>query len=87
MREEILFQLKSLYRDDLRINGFRFGQGEKTVCIVGSLRGNEIQQLYTCGLLIQKLKELEEKGALVPKKKILVIPCLNSYSMNIGKRF
>ena len=87
MNKTVVYELNALYRYAMRITGYEFGEGEKAVCVVGSMRGNEIQQLYTCGLLIQKLKELEEKGALVPKKKILVIPCLNSYSMNIGKRF
>ena len=43
MRRETLFTIQSLYRDDLRVTGFRFGKGEKAACIVGALRGNEIQ--------------------------------------------
>ena len=45
MKREILFSLQSLYRDDLRVTGFRFGEGEKAACIVGALRGNEVQQM------------------------------------------
>ena len=48
MQKETLFHLKSPYRDDLRIQGYRFGKGEKAACIVGALRGNEVQQLYVC---------------------------------------
>ena len=48
MRKEILYSLKAPYRDDLRVTGYRFGFGEKTACIVGALRGNEVQQLYIC---------------------------------------
>lgn len=83
----MVYELDSLYRDPMRIMGYEFGEGEEALCVVGSMRGNEVQQLYTCSRLIQRLKELEEKGKLAEGKKILVIPCLNSYSMNIGKRF
>lgn len=79
--------MNALYRDDFRITGFSFGKGEKAVCIVGSMRGNENQQLYCCSRLIRKLKELEEQGCLKEGKEILVIPCANPYSMNIRKRF
>lgn len=67
--------------------GYRFGEGEKSVCIVGSMRGNEIQQLYVCSQLIRRLKLLEQAGALTPDREILVVPSVNTYSMNIGKRF
>ena len=30
---------------------------------------------------------LEEQGRIVPGQSILVIPTINSHSMNIGKRF
>jgi hypothetical protein len=51
------------------------------------MRGNEIQQLYSAGLMVQRLKVLEQNGMINEGKSILVIPCLNTYSMNIGKRF
>lgn len=87
MKQKTLFEIKSLYRDDFRVKGFIFGEGEKSLCIVGSMRGNEHQQLYACSCLVKKLTELERKGRLVPGKQILVIPCVNPYSMNIKKRF
>lgn len=87
MRKEIIYELNALYREPMQVAGFWFGEGEKAACVVGSMRGNEIQQLFACGKLIQRLKILEEQGAVVPGKSILVIPCVNSYSMNIGKRF
>ena len=87
MRKEILYSLKAPYRDDLRVTGYRFGFGEKTACIVGALRGNEVQQLYICSLLVQKLKELEAHGHITQNHEILVIPSVNHYAMNIGKRF
>lgn len=87
MEKKNLFEIKALYRDDFRMTGFSFGQGEKAACIVGSMRGNENQQLYCCTQLIRKLKELERNGCIKPGKEILVVPCVNPYSMNIKKRF
>lgn len=87
MKREILYSLKSPYRESLDVTGFRFGSGKKAVAIVGALRGNEVQQMYVCAQLIQELKKLEKRRALFPDREILVIPCINSYSMNIGKRF
>ncbi len=87
MRKEVFYSLKAPYRDELRIMGYHFGQGEKAACIVGSTRGNEVQQLYVCSQLIKALKELEAHGNIAANKEILVIPSVNHYSMNIGKRF
>lgn len=87
MEKETIYSLKVPYRDELRISGYRFGKGEKAACIVGAIRGNEVQQLYICSQLIKALGELEEKGAIVNNNEILVIPSVNHYSMNIGKRF
>ena len=87
MEKKILFEIKALYRDDFRVTGFSFGYGEKAACIVGSMRGNENQQLYCCSQLVRKLKELEAKGCIKNGKEILVVPCVNPYSMNIKKRF
>ena len=74
MKKECLYTLKKQYRDDLNIYGYRFGRGEKAACIVGSIRGNEVQQLYICSQLVKALKRLEEKGAIVEENEILVIP-------------
>ncbi|MDD3252150.1 MAG: succinylglutamate desuccinylase/aspartoacylase family protein [Lachnospiraceae bacterium] len=87
MRKEKIFTLKNNYRDDMNIYGYRFGRGDKAACIVGSIRGNEVQQLYICSQLVKALKELEEKGAIVHDNEILVIPSVNHSAMNIGKRF
>ena len=64
MKRRTLFEIKALYRDDFRVTGFSFGEGEKSACIVGSMRGNENQQLYCCSQLIRKLRELEDKGCI-----------------------
>lgn len=87
MKRKLLFDMKSLYRDDLRIYGYEFGKGEKVACIMGATRGNEVQQVFICSQLVKRLKELEEKGAINYGKSIMVVPSINSFSMNIGKRF
>lgn len=87
MNRKVIYEIKGMYRDDFRITGFEFGQGEKTVCIVGSSRGNEVQQIYCCAQLVKKMKQLEEEGRIYDGYKILIIPSINPYSMNIQKRF
>ena len=62
MERNILYEIDSLYRDNFRVTGFQFGEGEKSICIVGSMRGNEYQQIYTCSQLVKKLKRLERPG-------------------------
>ena len=87
MEEKLLFELGSAYRDAMRIKGFSFGSGEKSICIVGATRGNEVQQVYICSQLIRIFTQLEQQGRICAGKSILVIPTINSHSMNIGKRF
>lgn len=87
MERRILFEDKGLYRDDFRVTGFHFGSEERTVCIVGAMRGNENQQLFTVALLINALEKLEKRGLIDEKYGIMVIPSANTYSMNIRKRF
>ncbi|MGN0642350.1 MAG: M14 family metallopeptidase [Huintestinicola sp.] len=87
MRKKIIYSLSSPHRENMDVIGYYFGQGSKSVCIMGALRGNEVQQMYVCSQLIQRLKKLEAEGAITSGHEILVVPCVNYYSMNIGKRF
>jgi len=87
MREVEIYRLEGIYRDDLVVKGQAFGKGDKAACIVGPLRGTEVQQLYICSQLIKALKELEANDCITRGKEILVIPVVNHYSMNIGRRF
>lgn len=87
MRKEVIYRLGNTYRDDLTVYGYHFGEGERSACIIGSLRGNEVQQMYVCSQLVRTLKELERQGDITEGKEILVIPSVNHSSMNIGKRF
>ncbi|MCQ2553627.1 MAG: M14 family metallopeptidase [Clostridia bacterium] len=87
MKKKTIYEIKGLYRDNFRVTGYEFGKGKKSVCIVGTMRGNEIQQLYCCSQLIKKFKQLEEEGRITPGHKVLIIPSCNPYSINIQKRF
>lgn len=82
-----IYTVHSTYREDMKIRGYTFGQGEKSACIVGALRGNEVQQMYVCSQLIQALKELEARSCICTGKQIQVIPVVNSYAINVGRRF
>lgn len=87
MKKSILFSLKSPYREQLDVIGYKFGHGKKSIAIVGAMRGNEVQQMYVCSRMVQELKNLEADGRISEEHEILVVPCVNYYSMNIGKRF
>ena len=87
MKKKTIYEIKGLYRDSFRITGFEFGKGKKSLCIVGSMRGNEVQQLYCCSQLVKKFRQLEEERRIRPDVKILIIPCCNPYSINTQKRF
>ena len=87
MHKQTLYSIQSPYRQPMDVIGFRFGKGEKALCVVGAMRGNEVQQMYVCAQLVSRLKELEREGCICGGKEIMIIPCVNYYSMNIGKRF
>ena len=79
--------MKSPYRGSFNIQGYWFGEGEKSVAIVGAMRGDEIQQQYICAQLVRQLAQLEQQGQLASDQEILVVPSANPFSMNIEKRF
>ncbi len=82
-----IYTMRSTYREDMSVKGYQFGKGVKSACIMGPVRGNEIQQLYICSQLVRTLKELENNGCISAGKQILVIPAVNTYSINVGERF
>lgn len=87
MIKDIIYKFTSAYRGDFNVSAYRFNKGEKSCCIVGALRGNEIQQLYICSKLIKALGELEKQCKISYDHEISVIPCVNPFSVNIGSRF
>lgn len=82
-----LFTMSTPFRGDASIYGYTFGSGDKTVAIVGSMRGNEYQQLYICSLLSKALSGLEECGDIVPGREILIIPSLNYSAHNLMHKY
>ena len=87
MKKEILFSMKSPFRDDFNIYGYTFGSGSKSLAIIGSMRGDEVNQMYVCSQIVKELASLENHGYLASDVSITVIPSANPFSMNIGKRF
>ena len=87
MREEVIYGMESAYREPFTVRALHFGGGAKTMCVLGALRGNEIQPLYIASQLVRKLRKLEEEGCFNRSYGVSVIPCANPYSVNIGKRF
>lgn len=87
MFKEEICTIHSPYREKMVIRGYRFGKGEPAACILGSARGNEMQQMYICSQLVRILKDLETNGCINAGKKVLVIPVVNGMGMNVGRRF
>ncbi len=89
MRKKTLFTLETPYREPLELRAVEFGleNAEPCCAIVGSMRGNEIQQTFICAELIRRLQAMEARGMLDSRKRVVVIPSVNAFSMNISKRF
>ena len=87
MIREIIHEMTSPCRDNFRITGFRFGNGEKTLAIAGAMRGDEVQQQYICSQLVNRLRMVEQRGYIAEGRSIMVIPSCNPFSMNVGSRF
>ncbi len=89
MHQVKFFELETPYRETLALKGSAFGPSDapESLVVVGALRGNEIQQAYICARLVQRLKLLEAQGRITGNVKMLVIPVVNSFSMNIAQRF
>ena len=87
MRVETIFEMLSPCRDNFRITGYRFGEGAKTLAIVGAMRGDEVQQQYICAQVVNRLAAIEQNGGIAKGNSILVIPSCNPFSMNVSRRF
>ena len=87
MKRFCLYRTDSAYREPFEVEAYHFGGEDKTMCVIGSMRGNEIQQLYTASQLVKTLTALEKSHSINKSYGITVIPCANIYSVNIGKRF
>lgn len=88
MEQRVLFEINAMpYRQTIPVYGYFFGGNDKTVTIMGAMRGDEFQQMYICAMLVKKLKEMEQKGLIDSSYGIQIIPTASQFSMNVGKRF
>lgn len=87
MIKDSVYKFTSAYRGEFGISAYRFNKGEKSCCIVGALRGNEVQQLYVCSKLIKEFTELEKQCKISYNHEITVIPCVNPFSLNVSKKY
>lgn len=88
MRRKKLFTIDALpYRQPVPVYGYCFGSRKKTLAVMGSIRGDEVQQMYVAARLVQKFSELEAAGAFAPDLGVLVVPCTGQFSMNVSRRF
>lgn len=85
-RIEIL-TFKSPNRAPLKVEGFVFGETSKgpSLAIVGAMSGDHVNQLYVASRLVEYLRQKEEEGKIAGK--ILVIPAVNTYALNMGETF
>jgi len=89
MRSGVVYQMEVPHREPVRIRGYEFGneRGARACAIVGSMRGNEVQQAFICARLVALLANLEHEHMISADKNVLVIPCANPFSMNVQQRF
>lgn len=88
MNKKVIYTFSALpYRQKIPVYGYYFGGKEKTVAVVGSMRGDEYQQMCVCAMLVKRLKALEEQCFIKADSGIVVIPSASQFSMNVGRRF
>ncbi len=83
-----ILKIESLSRAPLVVEGYLFkGSNPKApkVAIVGAMEGDSILPLYCASSLVDFFKNKIEEEKI--KGDILIIPSINHYALNIGKRF
>lgn len=88
MKRFDIVTLESPNRAPLRIEGFLFGEENTkgpSIAIVGAMSGDHVNQLYVASGLVDYLRTKEEEGKIIGK--ILVIPAVNAYALNMGEKF
>ncbi|MEW6551791.1 MAG: M14 family metallopeptidase [Campylobacterota bacterium] len=89
MKKELLFSFSSPSRDDLNVYGYKFGneKSDKKIAIVSGLNGEEISGVFACSQLIRFLNEKSVHNPDFVNCEILIIPSVNHFALNMGKRF
>ena len=83
-----ILKIESLSRAPLVVEGYLFkGSNPKAprVAIIGAMEGDSILPLYCASSLVDFFKNKIEEEKI--KGDILIIPSINHYALNIGKRF
>lgn len=60
---------------------------ERSIAFVGAMRGDEVQQTYICSRLVHKMRKIEADGEMEPGRMVMIVPCVNPASMDMGRRF
>ncbi len=83
-----ILRIESLSRAPLVVEGYLF-KGSKPkapkVAIVGAMEGNSILPLYCASTMVDFFKNKIDTKKI--KGDVLIIPSINHYALNIGKRF
>jgi hypothetical protein len=87
MKRFDIVTLESPNRAPLKIEGFLFGEDTNgvSVAIVGAMSGTHVNQLHVASGLVEYLRIKEEEGKILGK--ILVVPAINAYALNMGEQF
>ena len=87
MIKETLYTMKSLHRDEFRIEGFRFGSGEKTMALIGAMRGE--RNTATVHLLADggALERAGKYGRTRPRQEYSDHPLVQPLLYERGKTF
>ena len=83
-----ILRIESLSRAPLVVEGYLFkGTNKKApkVAIVGAMEGESILPLYCASTMVDFFKNKIDKKNI--KGDVLIIPSINHYALNIGKRF
>ena len=88
MKKIEILRIESLSRAPLVVEGYLFEGSDPTassIAIIGAMEGDSILPLYCASSLVDFFKnKIEEKKI---KGNVLIIPSINHYALNIGKRF
>ena len=88
MKKIEILRIESLSRAPLVIEGYLFEGSDPeapSIAIVGAMEGDSILPLYCASSLVDFFKNKIEAQKI--KGNILIIPSINHYALNIGKRF
>lgn len=83
-----ILRIESLSREPLVVEGFLFkGQSKKApkIAIVGAMEAQSNLPLHCASSLVDFFKTKVDKKRI--KGDVLIIPCVNPYAFNTGKRF